>query len=127
MTTTIDTTQTFQQRMFTKIQESMGDLMTHEDLKRIVEAAVHESFFKERKTNGYYDSPKTSLFIELIQKELKPQVALAAKEWMTDHKDEVTRAINEELGKGFFGIVKDYIGDRISNDLNNIKNTLQNI
>lgn len=40
--TDIATTKTFQERMFEKIRDQMGDLMTDEDLKKLVDAAMQK-------------------------------------------------------------------------------------
>lgn len=116
MTTAIETTKNFQEKMFEKIRDQMGDLLTDEDLKRLVNTAVQKAFFEPRtqkSPGGWHDVTLPPLFIETITDELKPRMEEAAKEWIKNHPDEVSKAINDVIGKGFTKIILGYM-DQIS-------------
>ncbi len=57
MSNELQMTQDFQTRIFKRIRESIGDLMTDEDLRKLIEAAMQKAFFTEVKIEGNYYNP----------------------------------------------------------------------
>ena len=94
----------FQDKIFAKIKESIGDLMTDDDLKRLVEAAMKDAFFKDRVTNtgGQWGRSETQppLLVETVQKLLQSRVDEAIGRWLTEHHDEVLKLINDRITAG---------------------------
>ena len=121
MTTEIATTKSFQDRMFERIRDQMGDLMTNDDLKKIVEAAMQKAFFEERVDRSSYN-PVThpSLFVVMLQNLLKEQMKDAVQQWLADHSEEVSKAINETLSKGITKIMQDHIDSKAQQPLFNL-------
>ena len=127
MTTEITTTKSFQEKMFEKIRESMGDLMTEDDLKTLVNSAIQKAFFEpayEIDRYGNSKLTKDSLFVSLIRKEMETKVTEAIKTWLAEHPEEVTKAIDETIAKGMFGLIQQHIEmvshapmERLANDL----------
>jgi hypothetical protein len=106
MGTEVQAATDFQSRMFARIRESMGDLMTDEELKKIVDVAVQAAFFKpsvkitnpgsynERKEEG--PIPIVSLMKELLEEQVKEMV----KNWLDVHKDDVFKILKDRLDQG---------------------------
>jgi len=127
MTTEITTTKSFQEKMFEKIRESMGDLMSEDDLKAVVNSAMQKAFFEpgyEIDRYGNSKLTKDSLFVNLIRKEMESKVIEAVKIWLVEHPEEVTKAIDETIAKGIFGLIQQHIEtvsyapmERLANDL----------
>lgn len=92
----------FQDKIFAKIKESIGDLMTDDDLKRLVEAAMQDAFFKERVTTGSYGhkESKPPVLVELVDKLVRDRVDVAVKEWLEAHSAEILKLLNERLTAG---------------------------
>ena len=110
--TPIATTTAFQQRMFEKIRDSIGDLMTDAELKTLLDAAIQEAFFKPQVTNrdGYgRNEMAPSLLVQETQKLLKERFDTQLREYMEAHADEIAKAIDEVLSKGFIGMMHSYI------------------
>lgn len=103
--TDIVNSSTFQQRMFERIRESMGDLLSDDDLKEILHRTVEETFFKDRVIPGaYYNSKPTiepSEFKALVSEAVQPQVKEVVTQWVNEHQDEITTIID--------GVIKERI------------------
>ena len=105
MANDVTPTAEFQERMFNRIREQIGDLMSDEDLKKITTAAIDKAFFEPRKlvdTGGYSNRMVEAepLFVELMRKELQPAFHKAIKEWLTENPAVVKEVLDEMLAKG---------------------------
>jgi hypothetical protein len=128
MSNAIETSKTFQERMFERIREQMGDLMTDDDLKKIVETAMQKAFFEERITFDSYNRSTTAppVFVELIRKQLEEQVAGAVRDWLRANHDEVVKQIDAAIAKGMFGLVRQHMEQAIQHPLWDFAQNLRN-
>jgi pyruvate-formate lyase len=118
MSNEIATNESFQERMFKRVREQMGDLMTNDELKKIVDTAMQKAFFEERRDNsGYNTKYLPPLFVEMIEKEVSTQVRSAVIDWLKEHPEDVTKAIDEALAKGFFELVQQHMQNQIRQPL----------
>lgn len=128
MTQEIETTKTFQEKMFERIRGQMGDLMSTDDLKAVVNSAMQKAFFDPAyETDRYGNSirMKDSVFVNLIRKEMEPKVIEAIKTWLAEHPEEVTKAIDETVAKGMFGLIQQHLTQAISQPMFNLANDLR--
>lgn len=112
MTTEITTSKTFQEKMFERIREQIGDLMTEDDLKALVNSSMQKAFFEpsyEKDLYGNLRLSKDSIFINLIRKEMEGKITEAIKTWLIEHPEEVSKAIDETIAKGMFGLIQQHI------------------
>ena len=68
MSNTIEVKKSFQERMADRVRESIGELMTDDELKIIIERSVNEFLFTERtdpEASGYNKRKKPSLMQDL--------------------------------------------------------------
>jgi hypothetical protein len=70
MSNEVATQKNFQDRMVNKIRESIGDLMTDDELKKIIERGVDEVFFKEHIVQEGFQSIHKPPWLCIIVKEL---------------------------------------------------------
>lgn len=127
MTTEIATSKNFQERVFEKIRDQLGNLLTEVELKALLDKAIEKAFFEPRQSGNSWDkTEKPPYFVELIQTELQSKVQDAVKAWIDSHQDDVGKAIQEALGKGFFGILTNYLENQIRGPLYNFQNDLIN-
>ena len=91
MTTDVAKTpqQAFEERVLTRLRESIGDLMPDEVLRDMSKKAMDKLFFEKRervvkKSYGYGEESVAvpSYFEEEIQKLLNEKVVILAKEWL---------------------------------------------
>jgi len=125
VTPTVD----FQQRMFARIREQIGDLMTDEDLKKIVESAVEKAFFEPviiRKTYGP-DETKPAPMVAMIRDLLVERVDNVMKEYIAANGDRIDAMLKEQLGKGFHGMIEEYWNSKLSNALNQFQTQLYSL
>lgn len=111
MTTEIATNKSFQERMFERVRSQMGDLMTDEELKKIVNQAVQKAFF-EPQGAGY--GSKQPLFVELIHNEMRSKVASAVTLWLQDNPELVQKAIQDVINEGILRAVMQALENRMS-------------
>lgn len=101
MSTEITDTKTFQERMFERVRDQMGDLLTETELKQIVDQAVNKAFFEPRKiSTGYRDEIKPAIFVEMMETELKSRVGKALEQWIQDNPEAVAQAIEKVIQEG---------------------------
>ncbi len=117
MSTEITTSKTFQERMFERVREHMGDLLTEEDLKKIVDTALQKAFFEERKIRlgvGYRDEIRPAIFVEMIQTELQEQVKKALVQWLQDNNEVVQQTIEKVIQEGITKVVMQTLEARMT-------------
>lgn len=131
MTTAIDKPKTLQERVGDRIRDQIGDLMTDEDLKLLVDKALHEAFFTERVDRDSYGSvrgTKPAPVVELVRELLKARVDAACSTWLAEHKDKLGQHIDDAVGKGFLAFFQGWLDMRVQGHLgtffNNVKQSL---
>lgn len=96
---TLATNQSFEERMFAQMKNQMGELLTVEELKAILERAIDKAFFSPRKdSSGYQSRDREPLFVELIRNELRPLIEVAAKQWAAENQEKVAEILQKQLG-----------------------------
>lgn len=129
MTTDVVENKSFQERMFDRIRDQMGDLMTQDELKKIVETAIDKAFFEPVITKdgyGHVRDTQPPFFVSLIKKEVQDQVTGCIKAWLKENPEKVDQVINDAIGKGMLGIITNYIENQARQPLYNFANELRN-
>lgn len=118
MNTDVTTPKTFEQRMFEKVRESIGDLMTEGDLKKIVDKAMQKAFFEERvDSTGYRTVAKPAVFVEMMQAEMSTRVGAALQQWVTDNPLVLEQTLQRVIDGGVMDAVTRALEDRMSGPL----------
>ncbi len=131
--TAVANAMSFQEKVKERIQSSIGDLMTDEDLKKLVDAAMHDAFFKPITIQGNYGSAtqQPPFFITLIREELSGKIEKYAKEYIESNAGQFAEIIKEHLDVSFVQAVTRAFNTMFQNDLyqvqNNIFNKLQSM
>lgn len=110
MTNDIDTPKTFEEKLKARIKDSIGDLISDDDLSKLVHRGVEDIFFKPRPNPArtYYNStsvPETipPLLHELVKEALQPAVKEVVEKWVHDNrtamKDTVQEVVSSGVGK----------------------------
>ena len=94
----------FQTRLERKIQESIGELMTPDDVKRLVEAGIDKALFQLREVPnpnyaGYGERVlrRPPLVDELVAKHFEPLMNGAVTEWLQAHPEVFLTVIERAL------------------------------
>ena len=127
MTAEITTNKTFQERMFEKVRDQMGDLLTETELKQIVDQAVNKAFFEPRKVSsgGYREEIKPAVFVEMMENELRTHVREALDKWMASNKEIVAQTIEKVIQEGITRAVMQTLESRMSWPLQNFAEQLR--
>lgn len=124
----ITTTQDFQERLFERIRDQMGDLLTDEDLKRITAAAVEKALFSPpmRTVYGGRQEPDgEARFVTLVRGAVKERAEVAIDAWIKDNGDKIAAAVQESLAKGMTGMILSYIDAKTYGPLMTLQNELR--
>ena len=121
---------TFQQRMFERIRESMGELLSEGDLKELLEKAIEKSFFEERivQSSSYYsgNQKKPSLFQELVTEQIQPMMEKAITAWLQDNSEQVTSTIDAVLKDGLLSALSKAIEQKMQIPVLNLRTEISN-
>lgn len=115
----IEKPKTFEERMMDKIRDSIGDLMTAEDLKKIVERGVEEALFKRdinpQKTH-WNSVPERlpSLVDKMVEQFLKEAMATAVNKWMEENKEKLAGAVDNAIKIGAGNCMIDALDARVA-------------
>jgi hypothetical protein len=103
MANDLATPQTFEQRVFTRMRENIGELMTDEEMRKLLDTTIERMFFTEKKIPGRnYNSDTTEPpeIYKLVRELVEPQLKKALAEYLTAHAAEVAKAIDTALAGG---------------------------
>lgn len=104
--------QSFQDRIKTRIRDSIGELLTDDELKVIVERAMNEVFFKPMlvgESAWGKQSFESPFVYQLIKELLEPQVRLVVSSYMEQHNEEIKQVIADVVKAGIGQILVDAI------------------
>lgn len=101
MKTDIEKTKSFEEKMMDRIRESIGDLMTDEDLKKILEKGIEKALFQERSVEGRYSTTKNpSIVDECITKFLQTRMNEEVGKWIKENPEKIEAAIQHTMQMG---------------------------
>lgn len=110
-TEAIALSQPLHERVYERIRDSIGDLMTDEDLKILVDKATEKAFFEKpinpNKKDRWDHHPEflDPPFVTMIHDLLKDDVKKGIATWIKEHPDEITAIINERIDAGIVQMV----------------------
>jgi len=128
MTTAVTVPTTFAERMKERIKDSIADLMTDEELSKLVERATEEVFFKKDKITDSYGrltETKPSFLHSIIKELLEEQVRLEVSRYMDNHSQEVMEAISDVIKLGAGEAIIRALNEKFQMDFNNLAMSLQ--
>ena len=107
-------TMTFKEKMTERIRESIGDLISDEELSKSVDEGIRSAFFERKQISGGYSSDTrftTPLINDIVINLMKPAVEAEVKVWFVDNED--------EIGSVLHAVIKDGIVSMLTNAINN--------
>lgn len=99
---------TFEERLKERLKESVADLMTDEDLKKLIDRGMEDIFFAGRPnpkhtTYGYgHNEPQflPSHFKVMLKELMEEKMAEVVKAWLIENQDKVLAAVDETIRLG---------------------------
>ncbi len=129
MSTEVATVQSFQERVGSMIRAQIGELMTSEELKALVDKAMHEAFFKEREVKlDQWGRTKTMppYATDLVTELLREEVKAAAVAWLKENPGAVQEAIKGAIGKGVMDLLTTALNNHFFGAFEAFRNDLRN-
>lgn len=96
--------QSFEEKLMDRIRESIGELMSDEDLKRIVEKGVDRALFERRTitSDGWSrsSSEKPSFVDTVVKTLLEERMRVAVDAWIRANPEKLDKALNDAIVLG---------------------------
>ncbi len=128
------TTLSFEQKIHNRIRDSIGDLMTEEDLKKLVHGTFDTVFFKQRANPKYtgsynsYEKPTIEpLSTEIIRTLLQPVFEEQVKLWIAQNKEQVLEVIGKKLEQDAGQLLLTAIAKSFEMPLLNLRTNVQSV
>jgi len=123
----------FEQKMKDRIKDSIGELITDDELTALVISGINEAFFKPTKiqTQGWNSTTKEGpcLMTSILTDLLNEQVKVAAEQWIVDNQDMLTDmlegVVKDGVGKAALGALDGYFKNQLLDFQINMQNQLQ--
>lgn len=117
---------TFEQRLMSRVRDSMGDLMTDEDMKKIIERSIEKTLFEKRvdteKTTSYTTFYKPPMMEEIVTELFREQMQKAVLDWLEKNPKAVEEHIQQVINEGVLTGIISALEYRFSNLTNSIAN-----
>jgi len=99
--------------MFERIRDQMGDLLTDDDLKKIIDVAMQKAFFEPQniRTSGHYgrDIVVDPVFIVKLRELMSERVQVTMREYLDRHKDAIHDLITNIVSGSMLNLAMNYI------------------
>lgn len=119
MTSELATSEGFQERMRSKIRESIGELLTEQEIKTMVDRSLEELFFsKQRDHFGRENGPP--LLHDLVGRHAEPIIKVAVRDYVYENAGVILELLKPTLEQGFGEIVMAGLKTVFRNTLDNM-------
>ena len=133
MSTEIAPTLSFEEKLKQKIKDGIGELITDDDLSKLVHRSLEEVFFTPRKNpkKTYYgnnNEPDTiaPLLHDIVKEVLQPMVTEVIKEYVSSHHEEVIKVVETVVTAGVGNAVVTAMNMQFQSQLFNFQTNIQN-
>ena len=120
----------FEQKLRNKIRESIGDLMSEEDLKKLCDKGLNEMLFQPRTRpdpdRSYNTITIPPLMHEILQDALKDQIKEQVKAYVLERQDDVMTHVEHMLKEGAGKAVLAAVSSMFDQAMRNFKCELAN-
>lgn len=125
----IEKAMSFEDRMKQRIKESIGDMITDEELSKIVQKGIHVAFFESKILTDSYGreiKPDDPLIVDIVKSCVSQKVNIAVKEWFAENPEKVTLIVDKVIRDGIFKIIIQEIESNFRNAFNSFGQEIQN-
>lgn len=125
----IQETQNFEERMMSKIKESIGDMITDDELKKIVERGIEKAFFEPKMRKDQYGNREITdepLAIRAVREFARKKADETVEKWIKENPQKIGEILDSVLRDGIVKIVTQTIDQMFYMPLQTLKNEFQN-
>jgi hypothetical protein len=135
MTTEIQKEPSFEEKMKARIKDSIGDLLSDEDIKKLIDKGLQDVFFTKPRIKDPRDSYKMidgpTMLEDIIKTCIQPAVEKVVREYVAEHQEEVftnvQAVVSQGLGTAMFRSIDSMFSSQLLNMQSSIQNQLQNM
>lgn len=125
--TDIAVSKSFNEKMEEKIKESIGEMMSSEDLQKIIATGIEKAFFKQTEIkSGYNTVYKDSFLVEHIRANMDKLVAREIAKRFNEDKEQFSKLIEKTLEKDIFELFQRGFNENFKDALINFRSALAN-
>jgi len=120
----IQKAKSFEEKMMDRIKNSVGDLMTDEDLKKILEKSMTAMFFTETyKNHGYHREQERipGLAEKIVTEHLKDRMDVVVGMWLEANSTKVREAVDKALEGGLATAMTRAMNSRFEDTLSTLR------
>lgn len=115
------TQMSFQDKLKDLIRDKIGDLLSDDDLKKLINSAAHELFFAPTKIRVISwetkDGPPN--IHALVKELLEPKVKEMISEWIQQNPEEIKKILQDTLNQDIGIMIMRSLSQAVSGPLNN--------
>ena len=101
MANDLELSKSFAEKMRERVRDGMGELLTDEDIQKVIERGVHEALFQKRDTGGQYGSSyKEALMSVWAHEYLKKRMQVEVDKWLRANDAKVAEIIERVIREG---------------------------
>jgi hypothetical protein len=127
MSDTITTQATFEQKLLDRIRASIGELVSDEDLKKILERGVEAALFKGAEKKDYYGRTETvypSFVEKAVSELLGAKMQAAVDGWIRDNQERFLSAVDEAVKLGVGRCLLSALDSRMNDLMYNLRSEM---
>lgn len=122
MKTDLTMSNTFQERMAERMRESIGELLSGEDLKKIILKGVEDTFFTSKTNNmGFRTIETKPEFQKIVKEEMEEYIRKEIKNIVLENSADIGDKIKEVLEQEITKTIISGFTSYISSDLSDLK------
>ena len=124
MTTEITKAKTFEEKMKERIKDSIGGLISDEDLSKLVKKGIEDAFFSKKiKVKRYYSDKDEyePIYMESVIKDiLGEKIKDISNKYLNENADKLNAMYMEAIKDGFIKMMVAHFDNKINTSLSNI-------
>ena len=128
---TMQNVRSFQEKISDKIKESIGDLITDEDLKPLVEKSIEQLLTEDRIVprggSSYGNDTLPPLLQEILMPILRTQISKAVDAHIAEHPEIFTSFIEGAIKDGFLQMMIIHLNNRLNMPLMDFQQKVEDI
>ena len=132
--TALEPQKTLEEKLEDSIRESIGDLLSSEDLRKIVEHGLNKIFFEKRIEKDSYGrsiSTEAPFIYGLLQELLQDTIKELTREWLIANESvirgEITKVIEQGAGISLLKVIDSIFSDSMNNMEGNMFSKLRSL
>ncbi len=128
MSNSIATSVTFEDKMRDRIRDGIGDLITDDELNKLIQRGIEETFFKKKTIKKGYDTIEGKSFIEeMLLESLQPRMRSSIDEWVKSNSDLVAKSVEAVITRGAGDAVVKAFNDMFQSQFYMFQSNIQNM